>query len=265
MSPYQQDVINTTLANYDIQAQKGLAPLAANAVNAGAFGGAREGIQRAEYQAASDRNRAFIEAQLRNTGFGQAQNQANIGFGQQTSLATLQPSLAASNISMLGQLGGQQQNYQQGILNALQQGAAIQNQYPLQRLSGITSLFGNIAQATPATPGQPITTNPYLTGAQAFAGIYGPYLQSKAARDALLIRSGIDPNTNKPLPKTGTTGTNNTGLPSIPRNWWDTPIDPSFWDTPPFFPGDTGGEPNYTDYDLITGDYTGGLPEYTNY
>ena len=207
MSPYQQDVINTTLQNYDIQAQKGLAPLAANAIQSGAFGGAREGIQRAEYQSASDRNRAALEAQLRQSGFNTAQGLAQTGFGQQTTLASLQPSLAGSNISMLNQLGGQQQNYQQGILNALQQGAAIQNQYPLQRLSGIASLFGNVAQATPATPGQPITTNPYLSGAQAFSSIYGPYMQSQATQNALLIRSGIDPKTGRPFGQGTTDGT----------------------------------------------------------
>jgi hypothetical protein len=190
MSPYQQDVINTTLQNYDIQAQKGLAPLAANAVQSGAFGGAREGIQRAEYQSASDRNRAALEAQLRQSGFNTAQGLAQTGFGQQTTLAGLQPSLAGSNISMLNQLGGQQQNYQQGILNALQQGAAIQNQYPLQRLGGITDIFGKLSQATPATPGQPITTNPYLSGAQAFSSIYGPYMQSQALAGILGQRTG---------------------------------------------------------------------------
>jgi hypothetical protein len=62
MSPYQQDVIDTTLADYDIQAQKGLpARLAAQAIGAGAFGGGREGVQRAEYQSASDRNRASFK------------------------------------------------------------------------------------------------------------------------------------------------------------------------------------------------------------
>ena len=50
MSPYQQDVIDTTLQEFDIQAQKGLAQLAAQAIHAGAFGGGREGVQRAEYQ-----------------------------------------------------------------------------------------------------------------------------------------------------------------------------------------------------------------------
>jgi hypothetical protein len=50
MSPYQQDVINTTLRQYDVQAQKNLPGLAAQAIGAGAYGGGREGVQRAEYQ-----------------------------------------------------------------------------------------------------------------------------------------------------------------------------------------------------------------------
>jgi hypothetical protein len=228
MSPYQQDVINTTLQNYDVQAQKGIAPLDAQAVGAGAFGGARQGIQKASYQNQSDLNRAMLQAQLQQQGFGQAQNQANTAFGQQTNLAQLQPMLANQGIQQLGQAGAGQQNYEQGILNALQQGSALQNQYPLQRLSGITNLFGNIAQATPGTPGQPITTNPFLTGAQAFSGIYGPYMQSQATQNALMIRMGIDPKTGQPFPKQGTTGTNtgtidwgnilSTGFPSGP---WD--------------------------------------------
>ena len=49
MSPYQQDVIDTTLQEYDIQAQKGLQGIAQQALQAGAFGGGREGVQRAEY------------------------------------------------------------------------------------------------------------------------------------------------------------------------------------------------------------------------
>ena len=52
MSPYQQDVIDTTLAEFDRQTAKGLPALSAQAVAAGAFGGGREGVQRAEYQAA---------------------------------------------------------------------------------------------------------------------------------------------------------------------------------------------------------------------
>jgi hypothetical protein len=51
MSPYQQDVINTTLSEFDRQRQMGLAGQSAQAIGAGAFGGAREGIQRSEYGA----------------------------------------------------------------------------------------------------------------------------------------------------------------------------------------------------------------------
>jgi hypothetical protein len=69
MSPYQQDVIDTTLQEYDIQAQKGMQPLAAQAIQAGAFGGGREGVQRAEYQSASDRNRAASTSSIITTRF----------------------------------------------------------------------------------------------------------------------------------------------------------------------------------------------------
>jgi hypothetical protein len=76
MSPYQQDVMDTTLSQFDIQAQKGMQPLADNAIRSGAFGGAREGVQRAEYQNQSDMNRAALQANLLNQGYGQAQNMA---------------------------------------------------------------------------------------------------------------------------------------------------------------------------------------------
>ena len=64
MSPYQQDVIKATLDEFDIQAAKGIPGIAAQAIRAGAFGGAREGVARAEFQQASNRNRAALQAQL---------------------------------------------------------------------------------------------------------------------------------------------------------------------------------------------------------
>ena len=87
MSPYQQDVINTTLAQYDIQARKGLPALAAQAIGAGAYGGGREGVQRAEYQTQSDLNRALLQAQLQQQGFGAAQQLAVQQYNQQLGLA----------------------------------------------------------------------------------------------------------------------------------------------------------------------------------
>src|SRR5210317_725097 len=103
MSPYQQDVIDTTLAEYDIQAAKGLPGLAAQAIGAGAFGGGREGVQRAEYQSASDRNRAALQAQLLQQGFGQAQQLAGADYARQLQLAAGQSQLAQLAPSLLGQ------------------------------------------------------------------------------------------------------------------------------------------------------------------
>jgi hypothetical protein len=139
MSPYQQDVIDTSLREYDIQAQKGLPQLAAQAIGAGAFGGGREGVQRAEYQATSDRNRAALQAQLLQQGYGQAQQAAAQAFGQQQQLAAGQMGLASAVPSLLGQqiatystLGAQQQAQEQARLQA-QQNLAYQQAYqPLQ-------------------------------------------------------------------------------------------------------------------------------------
>ena len=177
MSPYQQDVINTTLQNYDVQAQKGIAPLSAQAVQQGAFGGAREGVQKAEYQSASDRNRAALEAQLRQQGFSNAQNQANTAFGQQTNLAQLQPQLANQGIQQLGQAGASNQQYSQNILNAMQQGNQLQQQYPWQQLQNATGIFGTLTN-TPGTPGAPLLTSPGLEASQAMSGILGALSKS---------------------------------------------------------------------------------------
>jgi hypothetical protein len=119
-SPFQQDVIDTTLAEFDRQAQRGLPALSARAVSAGAFGGGREGVERAEYQAASDRNRAALQAQLLQQGFGQAQNLAQQAFNQQQILGSGQLALAQQSPALLGQqisaltgLGAQQEHQQQ--------------------------------------------------------------------------------------------------------------------------------------------------------
>ncbi len=99
MSPYQQDVINTTLRQFDVQAQKGLPMLAAQAIGAGAFGGGREGVQRAEYQSQSDLNRALLQAQLQQQGFGQAQALSQQNILNQLNLAGQSQGLLGSQIS----------------------------------------------------------------------------------------------------------------------------------------------------------------------
>ena len=62
MSPYQTDVIDTTLSEFDRQALKGLTALGTQAIGQGAFGGGRHGVAEAEYQSMSDANRAALQA-----------------------------------------------------------------------------------------------------------------------------------------------------------------------------------------------------------
>ena len=177
MSPYQQDVIGATLQEYDIQAQKGLPQLAAQAIGAGAFGGGREGVQRAEYQSASDRNRAALQAQLLQQGFGQAQQLAAQQYGQQMQLAQQAPALAGQQISALTTLGGLQQAQTQAGLSAQQQLAQQQLMQPLQATqalgSGITSLIAGYPGTT-QTQIQPSPT-PLQTALGAGATLAGVY------------------------------------------------------------------------------------------
>jgi len=185
MSPYQQDVIDTTLSEFDRQAQRGLPALSARAISAGAFGGGREGVERAEYQAASDRNRAALQAQLLQQGFGQAQNLAAQAFNQQQGLATGQMNLAQQSPALLGQqisaltgLGAQQAARQQQLLTADQQLASRQALQPLEAAqqfgSGVTQLIagypGRENILPPAATPSPLATG--LGTASTLAGIY---------------------------------------------------------------------------------------------
>ena len=177
MSPFQQDVIDTTLSEFDRQAAMGRQRIADQAVAAGAFGGGREGVQLAEYGAASDRNRAALQAQLLQQGFGQAQQAAQQAFAQQTNLAQLAPQLAGQQIAGLSTLGTQQQAQAQAGLTAQQQLAQQQLQQPItaaQTLgSGVTSLIAGYPgrDQTTVQPGpSPVSTA--LGIGSTLAGIY---------------------------------------------------------------------------------------------
>jgi hypothetical protein len=146
MSPYQQQVIDTTLSEFDRQRAIQEKSLADQAIAAGAFGGGREGVQRAEFASQSARDRAAIQAQLLQQGFGQAQQAAAQQYQQQVGLASLLPQLQRADISTLGQVGAAQQSQQQAILDAQRQAAQTAAYEPLQRLgffgSGVTGLLG---------------------------------------------------------------------------------------------------------------------------
>ena len=187
MSPYQQSVIDTTLQQYDIQAQKGLPQLAAQAISQGAYGGGREGVQRAQYQSESDRNRALLQAQLQQQGFGQAQqlaqqnylNQLNLGQSQ-LGLGSAQQGFLGAQMAGLQTLGAGETSQQQAIIEAQRQLAQQQAYQPLNVAerygAGITPLIagypGRDIQTITPTP-SPITN--LLGIGSTLAGIYSKF------------------------------------------------------------------------------------------
>ena len=186
MSPYQSDVIDTTLTEFDRQAQAQKAAQAAQALGVpGAFGGGREGVLQAQYQSESDRNRAALQANLLQQGFQQAQtarqadlaNQLNIS-RQQATLGGGMQNLAQQQISGLGKLGGVQQAQTQAVLDAQRQAAQTQAYEPYQRLgtygSGVASLISGYPGSTQIqqTP-QASALQTALGVGTGLAGIYG--------------------------------------------------------------------------------------------
>jgi hypothetical protein len=182
MSPYQQDVINTTLTEYDRQRQIAQQGIASQAIQQGAFGGGREGVQRAEFDAQSLQNRAALQAQLLQQGYGQAQQAAGTAFSQQQTLAALQPTLAGQGIQQLGAAGTSNLAYQQAVLDAQRQAAQFAYQEPYQRLgvlgSGITSLLAGqgstpYSQQLTPTGGAGQQASPLSQALQSAATVYG--------------------------------------------------------------------------------------------
>ena len=172
MSPYQQQVIDTTLQEFDRQTAQGVPQLAANAIQAGAFGGGREGVAQAQYASDAAAKRAALQAQLLGQGFTQANQLAQQGFEQQRNLASLQPSLAASGVQQLGAAGTGNLAFQQAQLDAAQQQAQLAYNEPLSRLNAFGSGIASQASGSPTT-----TTNTTLGG----AGTVGPLSQALSA------------------------------------------------------------------------------------
>ena len=158
-SPYQQQVIDTTMAEFDRQAQIRANQQAAATLGVpGAFGGGREGVQRAEYQAASDRNRAQTFANLQQQGFQNAAARRQQDLANQMGISNLQSGLGAraqdfsrAQISGLGTLGAAQQAQNQAVLDAQRQAAQMAIDEPRQALArfgqgiaGITPGAGSI-------------------------------------------------------------------------------------------------------------------------
>ena len=146
MSPYQQQVIDATMTSFDKQAAMQRRGISDQAKQAGAFGGARHGIAESEYDAASDLNRAQMEAGLLQQGFGQAQAGAQQAFQQQQGLAGMVPGLYQQDIAQLGRVGATDQAQAQAGLDATRETARLKAYEPYERLgylgTGVTGLLG---------------------------------------------------------------------------------------------------------------------------
>ena len=118
-NPYQSYVTD----EINRQAQIGQNQLSAQAVQAGAFGGGREGVQRAELDRARLETIGQSQAQGFQTALGAAQQQQ--GLQAQAGLQTGQA---------LGQFGAQQQAMQQGDIQSLLQAGGVQRALGQQAL-----------------------------------------------------------------------------------------------------------------------------------
>lgn len=179
MSPYQKEVIDATQALLAEQRAKGLTELKGSQVASGAFGQGRGEVAEAEYLRGRDISDAGILAGLRQQGLTSAQQLQQQAMLNQLGLGTQQQTFETGITSQLGGAGAGAQTYSQSILDALQQGNLLAQNYPLQKIGTGANIFGAIASGTPQTPLPPISTSPALTGAQTLASIYGALTPSR--------------------------------------------------------------------------------------
>ena len=201
MSPYQQDVMDATLAEYDSQAAQGITGIGQNAAMSGNLGGGREGVMRAQYQNKSDMNRALLQSGLLQQGFTQANQLANQAFGQQLNLGQAQqglsqnqqqlagqvPGLYGQDIGTLGSAGAGQQAQQQAQLDATREQNRLRAYEPYERLGFQQTGIASIASGSPGQYQSMVQPNPTpLQNALGIAGVgaglmtgYGDYLRGR--------------------------------------------------------------------------------------
>ena len=177
-SPYQQDIIDTTMADYDTQAAKQMSGIGQLAAMSGNLGGGREGVMRSEYMTQSDKNRAGILANLRQQMFQQAQGQAGTAFNQQMQMGQTVPQLQGADISQLGQLGAIQQAQAQAEADAVREKARLTAFEPYDRLNTYGSGVMGLISGMPSRYTSTVTPNPTplqtaLGTASVLGGVYG--------------------------------------------------------------------------------------------
>jgi len=184
-NPFQQQVIDATMDQLNRQADLRRAGASAAAVRSGAFGGSREGVQRAETERGLQQVKGDTLSRLLSSGFQSAlqaaQNAGRLsgGLGQAFGtlagttgdLGRLQQALGQADISQLSQLGALRQGQQQAQLDAQRQNLMQQAQEPFTRLQlGQNLLQGMPSASIPSTFQQATSpgANPFLQGIGAY-------------------------------------------------------------------------------------------------
>jgi len=174
MSPYQQQVMDATMTEFDRNAAVQNVGLRDNAISQGAYGGGREGVMAAEAMRGSEMNRAMLQAQMLNQGYGQAQ-QARMGDLQaQQGLGTYQAGL-----------GQGLQGYEQAGLDATTLAARELEYEPYTRMGLIGQQLAQIQ------PGAFASTNVGYQSSQAPASPMASFLGGAAGAGGVLGKMGI--------------------------------------------------------------------------
>ena len=199
MSPFQQQVIDTTLGEFDRQRQIQEQAIKDQQAQLGVLGAGRAGVQLSEFGSEAARQRALLQAGLQQQGFqdavarrqqdlanrqGLAQSrlglgQAELGLGQfQTGLASQVPGLQRADIQTLGQVGAAQQAQSQAQLDASREAARMAAFEPQERVGffgqGVTGLMGGYpARTTTTNIPNPTPLQTALGVGSTLAGIYG--------------------------------------------------------------------------------------------
>jgi hypothetical protein len=171
MSPFQQQVIETTLNEFDRNRQIQEQQIRDQQAALGVLGAGRAGVQLAEFGTGAARERALLQAQLLQQGFGQAQAarqqdianrfglaQASQGLGafrsglagQQAALGAQQQSLQGTDIARLGQLGALNQAQEQARLDAQREAARQATFLPQEQLDRFAAQVTGIMGGYPA-------------------------------------------------------------------------------------------------------------------
>ena len=192
MSPYQSQVIDATLAEFDRNRQVQEQSIRDQQAALGVLGAGRAGVQLAEFGTGAARERALLQAGLLQQGFGQAQAarqqdianrfgiaQAQQGLGAfQSGLGGQQQALAGTDISRLGQLGALNQAQAQAQLDATREATRQATFLPQEQLDRFAAQVTGIMGGYPASFQTTNIPNPTplqtaLGVGSTLAGIYG--------------------------------------------------------------------------------------------